>query len=110
MSSRKSQSLFSGIHSRRARLRRGRALLKVLDPNRPPALVRPREFQWQYRALRERVYVYSELLDDGSTESTLAGFSALERAEAAVNLSLQYFDDVLAPKSDADDETGRGDA
>jgi hypothetical protein len=101
--------LFSGIDSRRARLRRGRALLKVLDPARPPALVRPREFQWQYRALRERVHVYSELLDDGAAAASLATHSAIERAEAAVNLSLQYFDDVLAPKSDADDDAGHDD-
>jgi hypothetical protein len=101
--------LFSGIDSRQARLRRCRALLKVLDPDRPPALVRPREFQWQYRALRERAYRYSELLD-GRADVGFARHSALERAEAAVNLSLQYFDDVLAPKSDADDEWGRGGA
>ena len=31
----------------------------------------------------------------------------LEQAEAAVNLSLQYFDDVLAPKSDGDDDGGK---
>ena len=56
------------------RLTRCRALLARLDPERPPPYVHAKEFRWQYRALRERVHLYSERL--------AAARSALEPATA----------------------------
>jgi len=89
------------------RLQRCRALLQEIDPDRPPTAVHAREFRWQYRALRERVHLYSERL--AAAESAPPNDSGLQKAEMAIELSLQYFNDVLAPKHGIDDEEGAGD-
>ena len=44
-----------GMRSGYLKLRYCRVLLGDLDPRRPPARAKPSEFQWQYRALMERV-------------------------------------------------------
>lgn len=76
-----------------------RGLLNDLDPKKPPLDANSKEFRWQYRALQERVSVYSECLAElvGSPQSQPED---LRKATAALNLSLDYFEDVLAPKSD----------
>jgi hypothetical protein len=79
------------------RLQRCRALLRELDPDKAPVSAQAREFKWQYRALRERVHLYSERLaaiDQGRHVPD----SALRKAEMALDLSLRYFCDVLTPK------------
>jgi hypothetical protein len=100
----KSKSSNSGP---RARLTRCRQLLDRLNPDRPPPTVRVREFRWQCRALRERTHLYAERLAK-SGDPDKAVDSKLQRAEFAVDLSLRYFQDVLTPKSDSDDESSRG--
>ena len=87
---------------RRVRLKRCRALLRELDPARPPPLVRAREFHWQYRALRERVHLYSERLR-AATDPETASDQDLLKTEMAIESSLRYFCDVLEPRSGADD-------
>jgi hypothetical protein len=90
------------------RVHRCRALLQVLDPDHPPASVNGREFRWQYRALLERVRVYSERLERAQASSGLTDLR-LQRTEAAIDLSLRYFRDVLTPDEDPeDDESGNG--
>jgi len=59
----------------------------------------PREFQWQYRALRERVSVLAECLDETARPPGQAK-TELRRAETAIDISLQYFENVLNPKCD----------
>jgi hypothetical protein len=80
-----------------ARVTRCRALLARLDPDRPPPYVHAGEFRWQYRALRERVHLYSERLA-ATTDPIAAPDSRLLKAEFAIELSLQYFQDVLTPQ------------
>jgi hypothetical protein len=87
------------------RLQRCRALLDQLDPNEPPVSAQAREYRWQYRALRERLHLFSERLE--TTENPeRSSDHRLEQVEAAIELSLQYFNDVLAhtrPKKDSED-------
>ena len=85
--------------SGRAKLRICRVLLNRLDPDRPPATTKAKEFRWQYRALSERVDVYAERLRTAQ-EAEDPVEPALQRAEYAIDLSLLYFRDVLAPRSD----------
>jgi hypothetical protein len=94
----------------RARLGRCRELLEQLDPHRPPTAAQAREFRFQYRALRERVYLYSERLDalDALDASRRRYDHVLQKAETALELSLQYFRDVLTLEQrlngDSDDD------
>ena len=86
------------------KLRYCRVLLSDLDPRRPPTAAQAREFQWQYRALSERVDVLSERLAATSREPSEPLDESLRKAEAAVDLSLQYFHDVLSDgDGDGDD-------
>jgi hypothetical protein len=88
---------------RRSRLLRCHALLSQLDPDRPPVATQAREFRWQYRALRERVQLYAERLT--VVEAAYRSYDgALQKAEAAIELSLQYFCDVLDTGRDLDDD------
>lgn len=90
------------------RVHRCRALLQVLDPEHPPPRVNAREFRWQYRALLERVRVYSERLERAQASRGVPDLR-LQRTEAAIDLSLRYFRDVLTPDEDPEeDETGNG--
>jgi len=76
-----------------------RALLETLDPERTPPRTTPKEYAWQIRALRERVEVYERL--SRSAEASKAPADALlQRAEVALDLSLRYFEDLLAPPSE----------
>lgn len=85
------------------RLSRCYQLLDGLNPDRPPATVRRKEFRWQYRALLERVQLYSERL--AAAENPVdSPDPALQRAEFAIELSLRYFHDVLTPKVEPGDE------
>lgn len=97
----------SAMNSSRGQLRlqRCRALLRELDPDKPPAAVHAREFRWQYRALRERVHLYSERLE-AANDARPPGDYSLQKAEMAIELSLQYFRDVLAPKPSPDEDDG----
>lgn len=99
----------SAISTKRrgSRLLRCRALLRELDPNHPPARVHPREFSWQYRALRERVHVFSEKLSSVNEKEPVAD-QQLYRAEAAIELSLNFFHDALTPAGTPDDENVDG--
>lgn len=87
-----------------AKLRFCRALLSRLDPARPPATTKPKEFRWQYRALSERVDVFAERLEKTPAHPGAHEETALQRAEYAIDLSLLYFQDVLAPKTEGDEE------
>jgi len=85
------------------RLRQCRALLRALDPERPPSTEQAREFRWQYRALLERVHLYSERLE--VVDKSLQRHDlALQKAETALELSLQYFRTALAPDFGLDDD------
>lgn len=90
---------------RRVRLKRCRALLKELDPDRPPAAVQGREFRWQYRALRERVYLYSERLEAAKDPEGASDYGLL-KTEMAVKSSLRYFCEVLEPEPRPEDDGG----
>jgi hypothetical protein len=87
---------------RRVRLKRCRALLRELDPDRPPAAVQAREFHWQYRALRERVHLYSEHLEAVEDPEGASDYGLL-KTEMAVKSSLRYFCEVLEPLPEQDD-------
>ncbi len=89
--------------SRRAKLRYCRMILRKLNPERPPRTTTEREFRWQYRALRERIHVYSECLEN-VPDPVNAQEPSLVKAELAIDLSLNYFQDVLAPRTEDDDE------
>jgi len=78
-------------------------ILRRLDPEHPPRTTTAREYRWQYRALRERVQVYSDRLEN-APDPVSAQETALMKAELAIDLSLNYFQDVLSPKSEDDDE------
>lgn len=84
------------------RLTRCRALLARLDPERPPPYVHAKEFRWQYRALRERVHLYSERLA-AARDPVHAPDSRLLKAEFAIELSLQYFQDVFTPQREVEE-------
>jgi hypothetical protein len=88
---------------RRGRLQRCRALLRELDPNNPPAMVHAREFSWQYRALRERVHMFSERLSSVDDQERVSDYR-LEKAEVAIALSLRYFHDALQDERQHDDD------
>lgn len=88
---------------RNGRLQRCRALLRELDPNKPPAKVHAREFHWQYRALRERVHLFSERLSSVEDQERASDYR-LEKAEVAIDLSLRYFHEALQPERQLDDE------
>jgi hypothetical protein len=90
---------------RRIRLQRCRALLRELDPERPPTAVHAREFQWQYRALRERVYVYSERLAAARDPEAASDYGLL-KTEMAVKSSLRYFCEVLEPEPNPEEDEG----
>jgi hypothetical protein len=90
------------------RLQRCRALLGELDPDRPPTTAQAREFRWQYRALRERVHLYSQCLEAIPNASPADDY-AMRKAETALELSLQYFRNVLTPRHGSDDDGGEGD-
>lgn len=90
---------------RRQRLQRCRELLREIDPNKPPSAVHAREFDWQYRALRERVHLYSERLEAANDAEASSDYR-LRKTELAVELSLRYFHDVLTPANQADGEEG----
>jgi len=99
----------SAIDSARGHLRleQCRALLRELDPDKPPTAAHAREFQWQYRALRERVHLYSERLAAVGDPGGSCDYN-LRKAETAIELSLRYFCDVLAPSRKPDDDGGVG--
>jgi hypothetical protein len=78
-----------------------RSLVDTLDPNRPPAQTTPKEYEWQLRALRERLYVYEQLVRSRAQAKDFSDFR-LQKAETALELSLRYFQDVLS-RTDADD-------
>jgi hypothetical protein len=80
---------------RSRRLKSCFALLQQLDPDKPPSSTHAREFRWQYRALRERVQLYSERLAATEDPDEARG-SELNQTEWAIELSLTYFRDVLA--------------
>lgn len=86
-----------------SRLKRCRALLRVLDPERPPTSDQAREFRWQYRALRERVHLYSERLE-ALEDSSHCHEHDLHKAETAIELSLEYFKNALSPDRGLDDD------
>jgi len=90
---------------RRVRLQRCHALLRELDPDRPPTAVHAREFQWQYRALRERVYLYSERLAAARDPEGASDYGLL-KTEMVVKSSLRYFCEVLEAAPDAEDDDG----
>jgi hypothetical protein len=90
---------------RRLRLKRCRALLRELDPEKPPAAVHAREFRWQYRALRERVHLYSERLEAAKDPEGASDYGLL-KTEMAVKSSLRYFCEVLEPKRRFEDDDG----
>ena len=92
----------SGNVSARRKLDYCRALLAEMDPQHPPHTAQAREFSWQYRALRERVAVYSACLE-AAPDRARASQRALEKAQFAIDLSLQYFHDVLKPTGDAEE-------
>ena len=77
-------------------LKRCRALLGEIDPDKPPVSATPREFRWQCRALRERVYHYSRKLAAVGEREHYADRELL-RMEHAIERSLRYFHDVLSP-------------
>ena len=94
--------LASGTRTRTRTLTRCHALLDNLDPKRPPGRTTRKEFMWQYRALKERVEVYRQLLSSAGrfgVDST----TSLQKAETALVLSLQYFDSVFEPVTDETD-------
>jgi hypothetical protein len=78
-------------------------ILRKLDPEHPPRSTTRREFRWQYRALRERIHAYAERLENTPAPAT-AQEPALVKAELAIDLSLNYFQDVLSPRTEDDDE------
>ena len=78
-------------------------ILRRLNPELPPRTTTAREFRWQYRALRERIHVYSECLEK-TPDSAGPQEPALAKAELAIDLSLNYFQDVLAPRTENDEE------
>jgi hypothetical protein len=84
------------------RLKRCRELLERLDPDRPPAYVHAKEFGWQYRALRERVHLYSERLA-AAGDSVKAPAEGMLKAEIAIELSLRYFQDVFTPQREIEE-------
>ena len=88
-------SVRSGGRSGYIKLRYCRVLLSDLDPQRPPLAAQAREFSWQYRALSERVDVLSDRLAVSGRDRSEPLDESLRKAEAAVDLSLQYFQDVL---------------
>lgn len=88
---------------RRVRLKRCRALLRELDPEKPPVTARAREFQWQYRALRERVHLYSERLEAARDPEGASDYGLL-KTEMAVKSSLRYFCEVLEPEPRPEDD------
>jgi hypothetical protein len=88
---------------RRVRLKRCHALLRELDPEKPPATVRAREFHWHYRALRERVHLYSERLAAVKDPEGASDYRLL-KTEMAVKSSLRYFCEVLEPEPRPDDD------
>lgn len=88
---------------RRVRLKRCRALLRELDPERPPVTVHPRQFHWQYRALRERVHLYSEWLAAAKDPEAASDYGLL-KTEMAVKSSLRYFCSVLEPEPRPEDD------
>lgn len=101
-------SALSASHRTR-RLQRCHALLRQLDPSKPPVTAPPREFQWQCRALRERVHLYSERLAEIDDPDAVQD-QTLNKTEWAIALSLNYFQNVLAPPEDSDDKPdGSGD-
>jgi hypothetical protein len=89
--------------SGQTRLQRCRALLDELDPDRPPTAAQAREFHWQYRALRERVHLYSERLDAVGAAERAFDYR-LRKTETAIELSLQYFRDALTSCRGLDDD------
>lgn len=97
------QIVGSAIHSSKGsrRLQCCRALLEQLDPDKPPVTAQAREFRWQYRALRERVHLYSESLENVNDPEKTSDFG-FHKAETAIDLSLRYFQDVLPDESDDD--------
>jgi len=90
---------------RRQRLQQCRELIREIDPNKPPSAVQAREFDWQYRALRERVHLYSEQLEAANDPEASSDYW-LRKTEMAVELSLRYFHDVLTPVHQAEGEEG----
>ena len=78
-----------------------RELLQRLDPDRPPLEATPREYDWQLRALRERLHVYEQRLRS-APEDKQASSLGLHKAEMAIDLSLRFFEDVLTPAEPED--------
>lgn len=64
-----------------------------------------REFHWQYRALRERVHLYSERLAAAEDPEGASDYRLL-KTEMAVKSSLRYFCEVLEPEPRSEDEDG----
>lgn len=90
--------------SAQPRLNRCQQLLNKLDPDRPPPDVQPKEFRWQYLALRERVHVYTQCLADADGPPHQPD-SALVKAEFAIGMSLRYFHDAFSQKHDVEDDS-----
>lgn len=78
-------------------------LLESLDPRCPPQRATQKEFRWQYRALKERIEVYRQVLSSADRHSA-ASTASLQKAETALVLSLQYFNSVLKPATDEANE------
>lgn len=96
--------VFERLHNAglRSKVKFCRELLDQLRPDSPPRNCRPREFLWQYRALYERLSVYEQLLN-GTKDPLGSPSTALQRAELALDNSLNYFKGILAPDSDDDE-------
>ena len=84
-----------------ALLKRCRALLREISPEEPPATAKHREFEWQCRALRERVHLYSCKLADVAERGSW-GDPELLKIELAIERSLRYFHNVLSPRFEDD--------
>jgi len=95
--------------TRARRLRRCRELLSHLDPDKPPSPSQAREFNWQYRAFRERVYLYSARLEAVRNADHVTD-EAIRKTDWAIELSLRYFRNVLKTplQRDSEDENTDG--
>ena len=76
-------------------LERCRALLRDLEPDRPPCRAERDEYRWQYEALLERTDRYAALVARPLAPAQRIE-SNVRRAELALEVSLEYFERLLA--------------
>ena len=76
-------------------LERCRALLRDLEPDRPPCRAERDEYRWQYEALLERTDRYAALVARPLAPAERIE-SNVRRAELALEVSLEYFERLLA--------------